>query len=316
MITNEQAQQLVSGGGNVVGRDGEKIGQIGQVFLDDRSNEPEWVTAKTGLFGTGESFVPLREARIDGSDVHVPYDKATVKDAPRIDDADSHLSEGDEDRLFAHYRVDDDTTGTMSTAGTTGTGTTGPGTTGTVGSPVGAATGEHPTVSGHVTDGDAHGVARGDLDAEGTAGHDVSGPNTDSAMTRSEEQLHVGTETRTTGRARLRKYIVTEDVTTTVPVSHEEVRVEREPITEANVSDATAGGELTSEEHEVVLHEERPVVEKETVPVERVRVDVDTVTGEEQVDEQVRKEQIDLDEDTARDTVGADDTRRDEVDRG
>ena len=112
-------------------------------------------------------------------------------------------------------------------------------------------------------------------------------------MTRSEEQLRVGTEQRETGRARLRKHIVSENVSTTVPVSHEEVTLEREPITEANRGDALAGGDLTEEEHEVTLTEQRAVTSKETVPVERVRLGTETVTGQEQVDETVRKEQID-----------------------
>ncbi len=109
-------------------------------------------------------------------------------------------------------------------------------------------------------------------------GHDTSGPTTDNAMTRSEEQLHVGTETRESGRARLRKYVVTEQETVTVPVQREEVRIEREPITDANRGEALDGPAISEEEHEVVLHEERPVVEKEAVPVERVRLDKETVT--------------------------------------
>ncbi|WP_157075681.1 YsnF/AvaK domain-containing protein, partial [Janibacter anophelis] len=97
---------------------------------------------------------------------------------------------------------------------------------------------------------------------------------------------------RETGRARLRKYVVTEEQQTTVPVSREEVRVEREPITDANRGDALDGPSISEEEREVTLHEERPVVEKETVPVERVRLEKDTVTSEEQVGDTVRKEQI------------------------
>ena len=115
-------------------------------------------------------------------------------------------------------------------------------------------------------------------------------------MTRSEERMRVGTERVETGRARLRKYVVTENVTQTVPVSHEEVRIEREPITDANVDAATDGPAISEEEHEVVLHAERPVVAKETVPVERVRVDTETVTDQETVSGEVRKEQIDLDD--------------------
>jgi uncharacterized protein (TIGR02271 family) len=123
-------------------------------------------------------------------------------------------------------------------------------------------------------------------------GHDTSGPTTDDAMTRSEEQLHVGTEKVETGRARLRKYVVTEQVQTTVPVSHEEVRIEREPITEGNLDKALDGPAISEEEHEVVLTAERPVVAKETVPVERVRLETETVTEQAQVTEDVRKEQI------------------------
>ncbi len=111
-------------------------------------------------------------------------------------------------------------------------------------------------------------------------------------MTRSEERLHVGTEKRETGRARLRKYVVTDTETVTVPVTHEEVRVERGPITDANRDDALSGLELTDSEHEVVLAEERPVIEKETVPVEKVRLETETVTKEVQVTEDVRREQI------------------------
>ena len=129
-------------------------------------------------------------------------------------------------------------------------------------------------------------------------GHDTSGPNTDEAMTRSEERLHVGTEQVEAGRARLRKYVVTENVTQTIPVSHEEVRLEREPITDANRDQAVSGADISKEEHEVTLHAERPVVMKVTVPVERVKLGTETVTEEHQVDETVRKEQIEYEDGT------------------
>ena len=91
---------------------------------------------------------------------------------------------------------------------------------------------------------------------------------------------------------RLRKYVVTENVTETVPVAARRVRLEREPITEANVGRAMEGPAISEEEHEVALHEERPVVEKEAVPVERVRLGKEQVTDEETVTEEVRKERI------------------------
>jgi uncharacterized protein (TIGR02271 family) len=130
-----------------------------------------------------------------------------------------------------------------------------------------------------------------------TVGRDTSGPTTDQAMTRSEEELQVGTQTRERGRARLRKYVTTETQQVTVPVQREEVRVEREPITDANLDAATSGPAISEEEHEITLHEETPVVEKRAVPRERVRLDTETVTEERQVSEEVRKEQIQVDDD-------------------
>jgi len=119
-------------------------------------------------------------------------------------------------------------------------------------------------------------------------------------MTLSEERLNVGTQTRESGRARLRKYVVTENVTQSVPVSHEEVRIEREPITDANRGAANAGPDISEEEHEVILHEERPVVEKEVVATERVRLDTETVTDQATVNQEVRKEQVDTNVDSDR----------------
>ena len=267
MINNDQVQQLTTGGGNVIDNNGDKIGSIGQIFLDDKTGQPEWVTVKTGFFGTGESFVPLRDGEVSGTDVRVPYSKDKVKDAPRISDSDQHLEESEEAKLYAYY---------------------------------GTESGDYDTSAAGDT-----GRSTDDIDS---VGHDTSGPNTDDAMTRSEEQLHVGTETQETGRARLRKYVVTENVSTTVPVSHEEVRLEREPITDENRGEALSGGDITSEEHDVVLKEERLVVNKETVPVERVRVDKETVTEEKQVDETVRKEEIELDESATQGTNSDRDT--------
>src|SRR5687767_3362494 len=142
-------------------------------------------------------------------------------------------------------------------------------------------------------------TSRSDTTA-GTSGRDVSGPTTDDAMTRSEEELKVGTTERESGRVRLRKYVVTDEVTETVPVRREEVRLEREPITDANVEDARSGPAISSEEHEVVLHEEEPVAEKRAVPKERVRLDKDVEVDEREVSETVRKEQLEVDEDAAR----------------
>ena len=130
----------------------------------------------------------------------------------------------------------------------------------------------------------------------GGPGSDTSGPNTDSAMTRSEEELRVGTTEREAGRARLKKYVVEDQVTETVPVRREEVRVEREPITDANRDAALDGPAISEDEHEVTLHAEEPVVEKRTVPKERVRLETDVETDEREVSETVRSERIDVED--------------------
>ena len=152
------------------------------------------------------------------------------------------------------------------------------------------------TEEGSVT---AEGAPHADA-GNGSAGHDTSGPNTDDAMTRSEEELRVGTTQQETGRVRLRKYVVTEQVQTTVPVQREEVRLEREPITDDNRDQALDGPEISEEEHEVVLHEEVPVVEKNVVAKERVRMGTETITEEREVSDEVRKERIETDGDTPR----------------
>ncbi len=152
-----------------------------------------------------------------------------------------------------------------------------------------------------------YGVSWGEFDYEREyegdrepVGRDTSGPTTDDAMTRSEEELAVGKTSRETGRARLRKFVTTEQVQTTVPVQREQVRVEREPITDGNVDNAMDGPAISEEEHEVTLHAEEPVVEKRVVPKERVRLDKETVVEDRTVSDEVRKEQIEAEGDAGR----------------
>jgi uncharacterized protein (TIGR02271 family) len=243
MTTPQQWDILI--GLTAVDPDGDKIGKVGQVYIDDDAGQPEWVTVSTGMFGSRESFAPLYNAAVRDGQVVLAVPKQLVKDAPNVDN-DGHLEDTEVAALYQHYGS------YRGSAASPGTG----------------ADGEESYAGRHTDEVDTS-----------AQGYDTSGPVTDDAMTRSEERLHVGTESVPAGRARLRKYVVTENVTTTVPVSHEEVRLEREPISE--------------EEHEVTLRAERPVVVKETVPVERVRLGTETVTEERQIDEEVRKERID-----------------------
>jgi uncharacterized protein (TIGR02271 family) len=271
MINEDQARQVV--GSTAYTSDGEKLGKVGHLFLDDQSGRPEFVSVNTGLFGTNETFIPIAEATFDGDRLSVPYDKAKVKDAPNVDVDAGHLDESEEQRLYDYYGFGGqhagyaDTGRTETTAGTT-TGTTG--------------------------------LAGNDLNEHGTEGHDTSGPTTDDAMTRSEERLDVGKTNRETGRARLRKYVTTEQETVSVPVTKERAVLETEPITDANVGNATGGPAISEEEHEVVLNEEQVTVSKTAEPVERVRLGTEKVTEEETVSEEVRKEHIEAEGDVNR----------------
>jgi len=253
MAKTMQPQELIDSA--VVDPTGNKLGKVGNVYLADATRQPEWITVKTGLFGTKESFVPLSGAHADQDGVHVRVDKDAVSDAPRIE-ADGHLSMEESAQLYKHYglpmprtspdgRMDDRTQG------------------------------------------------RGDT-GRGRAGMDKSagkqGRDAEAAMTRSEERLNVGTEQVETGHVRLRKYVVTEEQQVTVPVSHEEVRIEREPITKPGGERA----EIAEDEQEVVLHAEKPVVDKETVAVERARLKTETVTEDQTISGKVRKEQFEV----------------------
>ncbi|MGW5743522.1 DUF2382 domain-containing protein [Amycolatopsis sp. NPDC003861] len=251
MASTLQPEELIDSA--VVDPDGNKLGKVGNVYLADATHQPEWITVKTGLFGTKESFVPLSGAHTDKDGVHVRVDKDSVSDAPRID-ADGHLSPEESTQLYQHY-----------------------------GLPV-------PRMS---PDGRMDQPGRTDRSGRMGRGQDaMDGKRDDRAMTRSEERLDIGTEQVETGHVRLRKYVVTEEQQVTVPVRHEEVRIEREPVTRG---DGTA--EIGEAEQDVVLHAEKPVVRKETVPVERARLRKETVSDEQTVSGKVRKEQFEITDD-------------------
>ena len=248
-------------GATLVDRDGDRVGTIDAIYVDDQTGEPEWALVNTGLFGTKSSFVPLAQASGSGDQVQVPYEKQLVKDAPNMD-PDGHLSEAEEQQLWTHYGLD------------YGTGY------------------ETGTTAGYTDTADRDGDGIYDQVRDTAVGRDTSGPTTDDAMTRSEEELRVGTQAREAGRARLRKWVETERVETSVPVAHEEVRIEREPITDANIDRALQGQDISEGVHEVTLMEEEAVAGTEVVPKERVRLDTETVVDEQRVGADLRQERI------------------------
>jgi stress response protein YsnF len=277
MVSDQEMSAAI--GGTAYGSDGGKLGTIEAFFADDRTGAPTWVSISTGLFGTRHSVVPVADATFTDGALRIPVTADAVKSAPPM--AGEHLDPADEEALRRHY-------------GLAGIPPVEPG-------PADSG----PTVSGAVDTGPRHAAP---AESAGTIE-----PPTDGAMTRSEEQLLVGTQRVATTRARLVKYVVTEDVQITVPIRREEIRVEQVPLdavddepgeslvpaeTADGPTDRTAGGN-TGLPGEIVLHTERPVVTVEVVPVERVRLRVDVVEGQETVTEQVQREQIAVDQHAA-----------------
>jgi stress response protein YsnF len=209
VFTTEQARAALDG--TVYSTNGEKIGKVGQIYLDDQTNEPEWVTVATGLFGTRESFVPLSEAKLEGDRVVVPYDKDKIKDAPSIDADAGQISREEEGQLYRYYGKDysDERSDSGLVEGDA------------------APKGSDRAGTSIETDSD---LTSTDAERAGTSvdtDSDLSPDRTD-ALRRAEERLNEGMAPGQ-GRVRLRKYVVTEEQTITVPVLREEVRVEREP---------------------------------------------------------------------------------------
>jgi len=279
----------------VFATDGDKIGSVGQVYLDDVTNEPTFVTVKTGLFGARETFVPLQQAQITADGITVPFEKSFVKDAPNVD-ADGSLTPEEEQRIYEYYSMEysaadydgdvrrDDVRTDAGAAGVAGT--------------AGVA-GVADRRDEAVVDGDRRDVADRDR-------REVT--DADSVVVK-DEHLNVGTERRASGRVRLRKQAYTTTETVEVPVTREEVVVERESVDPNSAEARTAGrdGDV-----EVTTYEETPVVNK-TVDAEKVSLGKRQVQDTETVTEEVRHEDVKVDGDaTDRDLDGRND-RKDRI---
>lgn len=287
MITIDQMKDAMNAGANVLSEDGAVLGPMGQLYVDDATGEPSWVTVATHAMGNPESFAPLRGATLTGRDVRLPYTHAKVYDSPKMS-LDGHLSPEEEQHLLRYY-------GLMAEKDEVADRTTAAGV---------ADRRDTADVSDTSQTSDASDLSRG-----GRARTQTSRPEGDYSMTRSEEQLRVGTEIRETERVRLVKRVVTEDVTMTVQIRREELVVERVPVkdgapfyddgqnsyTEAERERLYSAVEtaFNGDTVEVVLYEEKPRVEMDVVPIERVRVRREARTHDEVVSGQVRKEVID-----------------------
>ena len=258
---------------SVYATDGDKIGSVGQVYLDDVTNEPTFVTVKTGHFGANETFIPLQQAQTTADGITVPYEKAFVKDAPNVD-ADGSLTPQEEQRIYEYYSM------------------------------------EYTATEGHVEDrrdvdttagvvGDRD-VVDTDRDVVDTDRREVN--DADGVVVR-DEHLNVGTERKASGRVRLRKQSYTTTETVEVPVTREEVVVERESVdpNSAEARRADADGEVS-----VTTYEETPVVEK-TVEAEKVSLGKRQIQETETVSEELRHEDVKIDGDTTTDRADLND---------
>nr|VDG64167.1 Uncharacterized protein conserved in bacteria [Streptococcus thermophilus] len=258
---------------------GDKVGGVKDVYVNDTTGQPDFVSVNHGLFGGGDSIVPLRGHSLQDGELHLAFAKDRIEDAPDLDE-NGHLTNADQEAFYRHYGLEGVEDRTQYETGAPAAGAA-------AGAGAGAGYGEHAADRDRAEFADREGVAA----------------DNDGSIVRSEEQLNVNKERVESGQVRLRKYVVHETETVEVPVEREEVRVTREPISEADR--ANYDGQLGEQEASVTLHEDRVNVSKESVPVEKVSLDKDTVQETHQVSEDVAKERIETDgnvvDETARD---------------
>lgn len=262
---------------------GDKVGSVQDVYVNDTTGQPDFITVNHGLFGTGSSIVPLRGHSLRNGELHLAFPKDRIEDAPDLDD-NGHLTTNDQDALYRHYALTETQDVTTYETGAPADGAVDAGTAGAAGAGA-AGVGAAAAGLGAADAGYADGVA-------GTADAGVAGTDSDELI-RSEEQLNVSKDRVESGEVHLRKYVVTETETVEVPVEREEVRIVREPITEADRAAHT--GAIGEAEASVTLHEDQVTVTKESVPVEKVSLETETVRDTETVSEEVRKERFETD---------------------
>ena len=260
--------------------DGDKVGGVKDVYVNDTTGQPDFVSVNHGLFGGGDSIVPLRGHTLRDGELHLAFQKDRIEDAPDLDE-NGHLTTEDQDAFYRHYGLENTQDVTTYETGNRFAETGAAGAAGAAGAGAGYAAGERNVE----TDVDTERRDVVDADRRDVADN--------GEIVRSEEQLNVSKDRVETGEVRLRKYVVNETETVEVPVEREEVRVVREPITDADR--ANYDGNISEQEASVTLSEDRVNVSKESVPVEKVSLEKDTVRDTETVSEQVRKERFETD---------------------
>jgi uncharacterized protein (TIGR02271 family) len=293
------AEELI--GARVTGGDGQMVGTVEQVFNDDADGRPVWALIRAGK---KDKFVPLGGSRFSKDGLSIPFDTKLIMSSPDVD-AGRHMSAGQADQLNRHFGLtvpqqagqpDVPAQGQQDTSGQAGQ------------QDVSGQAGQQD-ISGRAGQQDMRG---GQQDRSAQAGQqgrsaqagqpDVDGQLTSEWLIRTEERVDVGVETLETGTARLHKYVDTEPVEQAVHVYHEEVEIERVPVTP---EEQASGAPIAEDQKEVILHQQRAVFRKEAVPVERVRLVVRRVEEDKTFRDEVRKERIEVESDGGRAPAGA-----------
>jgi uncharacterized protein (TIGR02271 family) len=268
-------------GYEVYDRDGDKIGKVDDLFVDE-NDQPEYIGVKMGFLGMSSTLIPWEIATVDENDrrIEVSVDKATAKEGPSFDD-DQDITPDYEERVYSHYGLQRAQTGGEQRGGygeyygDEEAGKVGPG-----------------MREGDTESGEFRGHSEADEGVHQSRGSDLEDED-ELRVQRSEEELRAGTREREAGRLNVRKRVRTDREQVRVPTRREEVSVERVPVNEEGT-----GAEIGEDEVSMPVVEDEVVVDKRSVVKEEIRVRKDVVEDEEVVEEDVRKEEVDVEDRT------------------
>jgi uncharacterized protein (TIGR02271 family) len=272
-------------GYEVYDQSGSKIGKVDDLFVDE-SDQPEYVGVKTGFLGTSSTLIPweaVSSTDDEGRAITVATDKETAKNGPAFDD-DREITPEFESEVYSHYGLSrssgSESSGSYGSyySDDTDAGTVGPG-----------------MSMGDTESGEFREHALTDEGINQSRGDDLEDED-ELRVQRTEEELRAGTREREAGSVSVRKRVRTDRERLEVPTRHEEVSVERVPVSEGTASEAQIG----EDEVRVPVTEEEVVVEKRPVAKEEVRIRKDVVEDTEVIEEDVRREEIDVDDQTTR----------------
>ena len=278
-------------GYTVMDQNGSKIGKVDDLFLDEQ-DQPEYFGVKMGFLGSSSTLIPADITTINNEQgfVEVSQTKETVKNGPAFDE-DHEITPEYENEVRSYYSLgatngteDRGSYGDYEGGEHSGAGTTGSTSAGTVGS--GMSMGDTESGEFREHDRNEEGVAQSGSDLE---------DEDELRVQRSEEELRAGTREREAGSMKVRKRVRTDRERIEVPVKHEEVSVERVP-----VSGEATEAQIGEDEVSIPVTEEEVVVSKKAVAKEEIRLRKDVVEGTEVVEEDVRREEVDVEDATER----------------